>query len=361
MADHNSMTSNIFGASVGRNAVAWPPNRNVFTVFRFPIGCAGMLLAPYLRVNPPIGKALAADVLQCMRRTVCVAEAEGLARIPAKVELGRVALQVLLADAMEGAIQATLEHREGRLHRIGGYVATGVLLKGVVHNLVRREVRADLLVHASLIRHQARLLGDLRIHDRTQSLRVHVRKVVRALLAAALDQRHNFHLVVVSARALGVLADVAPVGFVNLDRRTRAAKLAGRLDVHGFADTVRHEPSRLVGHAEHALQLLGANTLLGGTHKVGGIHPLVKGHLRAFKDGADGDGELLAAVAAEQKAGAVARAVQAAIALGAAAVRAHRAIGPAHRFKMLARRVVVSESGFGVNCGFHGFAFGMKP
>ena len=307
----------------------------------------------FLRVNPPIGETLAADALKRSGSTVGVVEAERLARVPAEVELSRVALKVLLADAVEGAIEPALEDRKAGLDRVGRHVAARVFLDRVVHDFMRREVRAKLLVHAGLIGHQASLLGDLSTQDRAKCLVVHGGKVVRTLLAIALHKRDDLHLVVKAARALRVLADIAPVGFVNLNRRTVAAKLAGRLDVHRLADAVRHEPRRLVRDAQHALKLLGADPLLGRAHQVCGVHPLVKGHLGALKDGADSHGELFAAVTTEQKAGTVARAIQAAVAIRAAAVRAYRAIGPADRFKMLARRVVVVESRFGVDCGFH--------
>ena len=300
-----------------------------------------------------VHETLPADALERGGGAVGVIEAEGLARIPAEIELGRVALKVLLADAVEGAVEAALEDRKGRLDRVGRYVAARVFLLRVVHDFVRREVLADPLVDASLIRHQTSLSSDLAAHDRAESLVVHVGKVIRALLAVALHQRDNLHLVVEAASAGTMLARVAPIRLVNLDRRTVAAELAGRLDVHCFADAMRHEPRSLVGHAQHALKLLGANALLGSAHQVRGIDPLVKGDLRALKHGADSHGELFAAVTTEQKAGTVARAIQAAVAIRAAAVRAYRAIGPADRFKMLARRVVVVESRFGVDCGFH--------
>jgi hypothetical protein len=52
-------------------------------------------------------------------------------------------------------------------------------------------------------------------------------------------------------------------------------------------------------------------------------------------------------------------AIQAAIAIRAAAVGAYRAIRPADRFKVLARRIFVIESGQGVDCFGHleGFSY----
>ena len=313
-----------------------------------------------LRVNPPIGEALAADILQCHSSALGIVKSEGLARILTEVKFVYVALKVGFADAVERASQTTFEQREGRFDGVRSHVTARVFLCAVVDRFVRAKVLADLFVDARLVRHQSGLLGDHVVQDRAQRHRADVRNVIRALLAVALDQRDNLHLMMKRARAGLVLALVAPERLINFNRRTVSAKLALGRNVHRFTDAVRHEPRGFVGHAKHALQLLGTDPLLGGAHKVGGVHPLMEGHLRAFKHGADCDAELHTAVTAEQQAGTMRSAVQSAVALGAAAVRADRAIGPAHRLKMLTSRVFVVESGFGVNCCCHVIAPGVK-
>ena len=107
-----------------------------------------------------------------------------------------------------------------------------------------------------------------------------------------------------------------------------------------------HEPRSLVRHAKHAFQLLRAHALLARAHQVIREDPLVKGNLGALEHGADRDRELHLAVGAVQQAGTVRGAVQAGIALRAAAVRADGAMGPVDRLKVLARRVFVVESCF---------------
>ena len=59
-----------------------------------------------------IGEPLASDVHKDSLSALHVVHTKGHAVIPAKIELGRVALQMLFADAMEGAIQATFEDRK---------------------------------------------------------------------------------------------------------------------------------------------------------------------------------------------------------------------------------------------------------
>lgn len=116
----------------------------------------------------------------------------------------------------------------------------------------------------------------------------------------------------------------------------RTAKGAvSAIGFHGFADAVAHEPSGFVGDAEHTFDLLRAHALLAGAKQVIAEQPFVKGNLRAFKDGADGDGVLLAAIVALDQA----RAVLLAFKAGRGertTMGAERAFGPADRFKMLA-------------------------
>src|SRR5688500_3055321 len=107
----------------------------------------------------------------------------------------------------------------------------------------------------------ALLMCDVRM---AQSRRVDVGDVEAASLAAALDQRHDFHLVVPATanRSLGLV--VPPIGFVHFDGGAAATKHSNAAVIHRFADAVRHEPRGFVSHAKDALKLLAAHALLGG-------------------------------------------------------------------------------------------------
>src|ERR1700722_12642580 len=63
----------------------------------------------------------------------------------------------------------------------------------------------------------------------------------------------------------------------------------------GFADAMAEEPSRLVGHAEHALELERAHALLARAHQVHREQPLGQRNLAALHDRADRDGKLAVA------------------------------------------------------------------
>lgn len=97
-----------------------------------------------------IGKPLALDVHQHGSGALHVIDAEGDAVIPTEVEFCSIALQVLFADAVERAVEAAFEDSEGRLHGVGRHVTARVLLERVIHDFMRTEVRADLLVDFTL-------------------------------------------------------------------------------------------------------------------------------------------------------------------------------------------------------------------
>jgi hypothetical protein len=74
-------------------------------------------------------------------------------------------------------------------------------------------------------------------------------------------------------------------------------------------------------------------------------HPFRQGHLGTLKDGANGDGELLAAIAALKQAGAMLCTLKALALINTAAMRADDTIGPTLRFHIGAGGVVVVEDG----------------
>lgn len=85
------------------------------------------------RVNPPIGKALAADALQRFDGAFPITHAKRGAVVVAEIELVHVALQMLFANMMERPDQPTLEDGEVTFNRVGGDLATRIFTKAVVH------------------------------------------------------------------------------------------------------------------------------------------------------------------------------------------------------------------------------------
>lgn len=212
-----------------------------------------------------------------------------------------------------------------------------VLLLAVVDGGVGAHFKADLLIHAAFVGHQVSLAVHVCDDKGANVFRVEIGDMEATDVAFALDQRDN-DLLFRDFAPSAVLRLTADVGFIGFDdaRGSIAAKRAiGAIGFHGLANAVAHEPRGLVGDAQHTFDLLGAHALLGRAKQVIAEQPFVKGNLRALKDGADGDGILLAAIVALDQA----RAVLLALKAGRGertTVRTERALGPADRFEMLA-------------------------
>lgn len=167
--------------------------------------------------------------------------------------------------------------------------------------------------------------------------RVEIGDMEAADVSFALDQRDDDLLFrdFAPSAVLSLAADIGFIGFDDARGRVAAERAIGFVGLHRFTDAMAHEPSGFVGDAEHTFDLLRAHALLAGAKQVIAEQPFVKRHLRAFKDGANGDGVLLAAVVALDQPRAVLLAFKAGR-VERTAVGAERTFGPADRFKMLA-------------------------
>ena len=100
-----------------------------------------------------------------------------------------------------------------------------------------------------------------------------------------------------------------------------------------------HEPCRLIGDAQRAVQLVRADPLLTASHQAEAQQPFVERDLGVFEDCPDCHSEWLAAGVAVNDSGARALAASALQPLGLAAAWTHRAVRPVQRLKMLPSRV----------------------
>ena len=304
-------------------------------------------------VNPPIGEALSSDALGGGDCALYIVESSLfpfaidldalLAVVVAEIKFGRITLEMLFADMVERADDPALEDGEITLDRVGVRVPANIFSRLMVHGVMVLEHRGEDAELAFAIRHKVRLLGiQLRVQDRAQGLGVDGVNVEGADPATSLDQREHTLFVnpadglAVALGAVAVLFLPSNVGRVSLDRAAASREhTVGAF--HGLADAMRHEPSGLVGHAKGALKLLAADAFLAGTHKVHGLQPDMQLNLAALKHGANRYRELLAAVLALVKAGAVRLAFKLVMVLGLGpAVRADRATGPTDSFQPLA-------------------------
>src|SRR5579871_201363 len=107
---------------------------------------------------------------------------------------------------------------------------------------------------------------------------------------------------------------------------------------------MEQEPSRLIGRAEHPVELVRRHALLAACHEARRQHPFRQRDMRAFHDGADRNSERLTAVLAvvDARPGACPLQLPDSIAPNAAA-RAHWTVRPEHAFQVLARGVIIVE------------------
>src|SRR5579862_875223 len=294
-----------------------------------------------------IGQPLPARAFDRLRGALGIVDAKRNALVVAEIEFAEIPLQVFRRDVMIGADHAALENAEIAFNGVGvPKMAAHVFLNRMVDGAVAAELACNRRVDRAFVRHHIGRLADFGFQDRLQCRAIHARHVVRANPAVALNQGNNRFLrrnVVLPVPRLA-----ANIGFVDLNHLVRTTKLAViSKRAHRLADTVCHEPRRLVGNIKRAVQLVRRHTFLAAAQQPERQRPFIQRHMAALHDGADRHGESLIAAVAMKQTIAVRLAVEPVDLFRLAAMRAIRAIGPADRLEMLPRFVFVGEDRIG--------------
>src|SRR5580704_2828777 len=189
------------------------------------------------------------------------------------------------------------------LHVVNPLMDVAVLERGVAHCAVRIDLAAVLdVLEDKVLQGLTADVGD----DRTANLpSVTVKHshdaslaevdVTTTLLAANLLQ---FKL----AALVHVLSASTDESFVALHFASRPAhfeRVTEPLIAHCFADTVKHEPCRVLPDAESFAEFVAADAVLAVCQHPDRNHPLVESKRGIFHHGSDLDGELLLADVAE--------------------------------------------------------------
>lgn len=292
-------------------------------------GCLG-----FFSVSRSIGEPLADDTLEGIGRPFGIVHAKGNPVVVSEVELGKVAVQMLLADMVEGAGDAALQDREVTLDGVGVNVATDIFLDAVVDGLMA-EVPVHMAVLPSIVGDEQGLVIDLGHEDRAESGRGNAGDVMRTDVTIALDQGEDSLLTPTATELLGgalapmpVLLLAADEGLVGFDGLALSTKRTKATFLHGFADAMRHEPSGLEGNAQGPVKLVGADALLAGANKVDRDQPITHGDMAGLEDGPDLDGKGLAARIALVEPDPVGLALEFARPINRAAMRADAPIRP---------------------------------
>lgn len=290
------------------------------------------------RVRPPIGQPLPGDALERVVCALCISHTESRAIVVSEIEFGNISLQVLASNMMICPDQATLEQAEIAFDGVCMDVPAHVFAFGMRYGFMTGGNRAKLPVVFSIIGHQMSIGRHLGFKDGLQGCAGHIRNMERANFPTTLNKGENCVLVgVPAASVLVAFRFGSEKGFVGFNSSTSAAHRRKAANLHGLADTVRHEPRGFVSHSEGAVQLVAAHPFLRRAKEMHGLKPDVEGDLGAFKDSADRNSKLLAAVFAFPKALAVRLAVKLVMLLAhAAAMRAYRPIRPLDALKVFA-------------------------
>lgn len=314
-----------------------------------------------LSTSRSIGEAHASAALQCALGTDHVIGAETLAVVISKVELGEVAMQMLLPAVLVDAEHPTLEDGEDTFDGVGVDIAPNIFVLPVLNSIVAVELGSDVPVKAALIGQEQALAVDVVAHERHDVGDGGTLDMEGADLSAALDKVENRPLVPIAA--LGLLPTLlqADVGLIDLDLNASAAHGLKMAAPHGLTDAMREEPSRLDGDAQHTGKLMAADALLARAEKLDRLQPQMQLKVGGLENGADAHGEGLAARIALVEAGAGGLTRELADPLSPFAVRADRPARPQMRFDKRESGVLIMEMIGGEDGLRHGLLLDAKP
>ena len=257
-------------------------------------------------------------------------------------ELRNVAVQMLLAQMVVGALIASLEHGPKGLHSNYMGLSSDVLANAVLHRLV---VEGQALVGAGLIgvhgRARRGVLADKALQGRLVGCRD--RPGGYAIGCTILRTDHGGLADRAAPRELRpfrlrhVLAASADVCLIDLDRPGKQHPLAL---VEAFADALEQKPCRRLSNPDLAIELHAGRALEPGGHHVERDDPLLQPEFAGLHDRALANGEVTPAVPAPIRHGLAAGDSNR---IGRAAVRAEPAFRPPLFLEPPLRRRVVGK------------------
>src|SRR6266567_3174164 len=188
---------------------------------------------------------------------------------------------MLRRDFMPCSHNATLEKREGRFHGVSVNVAVSVLA-GMIDSLVK--VLLHLVecprIDGRFIRHNDfYMTADIRVDNLAYSGRLCILSTNQPQIAIALPDADDYGLVTPRTPAALLTSNI---GFVYLDR---AAQFFRRYSQHRSANPVCKIPRRLIGHFQHALELVRGHSLAGFGKQVGRKKPFPQRQVGIMEDG----------------------------------------------------------------------------
>lgn len=222
-------------------------------------------------------------------------------RVQPEGKFVNVSFGVLFADMVKDAVDAALEDRPNRLDSVGIDRAVREVSRTVIDRAVPKEQAIKPGVAGVLVAVDCRT--DFDVIEKALLDRAKVRTVQhkRLCIAAALSHSENRSLAYRSASHVQLFVRVLVDLFAANESLVNFYDAAQLINIFSasLAQSVKHEPSRLLSDADLLCQLQGRDSLAGSDQEIHRVNPLVQGNVRPFKDRARPDREiLLAGVAA---------------------------------------------------------------
>lgn len=236
-------------------------------------------------------------------------------------ELGHVALDVLLADVVVGAVVTPLEIGPETLDSVGVDLAPDILAFGVIDAAVDVSVFRQVGVKGAGVGVNGRALFDI-LADKASDFRFVGIHDLRSDLAASLNNADNGDFVGRSGAGLfvGVLVVflAADISLVDFDRAVQPV-----VQLPGLADALAQIPAGFLSNAQLAGQASRGSALNAGSGDIDGGQPLLVIKLGLGHNRLGTDAEVLATVLAAVRHDRVADQADAvAVAVGAAGIGA---------------------------------------
>src|SRR5208282_1003089 len=262
-----------------------------------------------------------------------------VADVKAKRELIHVAMQMLLGNLMVNAIHSALEHSPDAFNAVRADAVLAVLSGSVVDAIVAEEQTIKANVASGFIAENRRADFNVGVNSTLDGCRVGRVHGHRHGASAALPDAQHGSLTDTATPSpqflVFVLVGFLPsdVALVYFDDAAQLVKVVVRAT--RFAETLQHEPCRLLSNANLFSELQTGNALACGYEQVHRIEPLVQRDVAALEDRPCTDREIkgtgIAAVEANLR---LLPDAVTALALGA-----ERPVRPEPRFQIETRRL----------------------
>ena len=247
---------------------------------------------------------------------------------------------MLRRDFMPRTNDATLQERECGFNAVRRNVAVNVnpvvMVDGEVTSVFHSRLNNCRRVRRKFIRHDyVNVFRDVFLDVLRQCARLHILSFEESEIAIALLDADNDGFVVVLRLPVTTPCLSADQRLIHLHDPIQRL----RIDFfHRRTNPMAEVPSRFVGDAQNALQLIRAHALLRLTEQVDAEEPLPQWQVGVIEDRSSSDRELIAALVAIEL-----MTLDDLRNVVRLATWAHNRVGPAKRFKILAALVFAAE------------------